>query len=59
MAKISITECAQPFSCTRSVIIQGNITAMRYQNDVIRLILLLHIHENLGMMLGLSIMSRG
>ena len=29
-----------------------NITAMRYQNDVIRLLLLLHIHENLGMMLA-------
>ena len=33
-----------------SVIIQGNITAMRYRNDVIRSVLLLHIRANLGMM---------
>jgi len=35
---------------TPSVTIQGNITAMRYENDVIRLVPLLHIHANLGMM---------
>ena len=40
------------YTKTPSVTIQGNITAMRYQNDVIRLLLLLHIHENLGMMLA-------
>jgi len=36
MAQISIKECAQTLSGTQklpSVIIQGNITAMRYQND--------------------------
>ena len=37
---------------TRSVTIQGNITAMRYRNDVIRSVLLLHIRVNLGMMLA-------
>ena len=34
---------------TPSVTIQGNITAMRYRNDIIRLVLLLHIRANLGM----------
>ena len=36
---------------TPSVTIQENITAMRYRNDVIRSVLLLHIRDNLGMML--------
>ena len=36
---------------TPSVPIQGNITAMRYRNDVIRAVLLIRIHANLGMML--------
>ena len=49
MGKISITERAQAFLC---ITIQGNITAIRYQNDVIRSILLLHIRANLGMMLA-------
>ena len=35
-----------------SVTIQGNITTMRYQNDVIRAVLLIRIHANLGMMLA-------
>jgi len=37
MAKISIIEHAQAFSCTRkllSVTIQGNITVMRFRNDI-------------------------
>ena len=34
-----------------SVTIQGNITATRYRNDVIRSVLLLHIRAKLGMML--------
>jgi len=37
---------------TPSVAVQGNITAMWYRNDVIRSVLLLHIHANLGMMLA-------
>jgi len=37
---------------TPSVTIQGNITAMRYRNNVIRSVLLLHILANLGMMLA-------
>jgi len=37
---------------TPSVTIQGNITAMRYQNDVIWSILFLHICANLGIMLA-------
>ena len=37
---------------TPSVTIQGNITAMRYRNGVIRLVFLLHIHADLGMMLA-------
>ena len=37
---------------TPSVTIQGNITAMRCRNDVIRSVLLLHIRANLGMMLA-------
>ena len=37
---------------TPSATIQGNITAMRYRNDVIRSVLLLHIRANLGMMLA-------
>ena len=36
---------------TASVTIQGNITATRYRNDVIRSVLL-HIRANLGMMLA-------
>jgi len=44
MAKTSITQSAQAFSSKReyqvSVTIQGNITAMRYRNDVIRSVLL-------------------
>ena len=36
---------------TPSVIIQGNITATRYRDDVIRLVLL-HIRAKLGMMLA-------
>ena len=35
-----------------SVTIQGNITAVRYRDDVIRLVLFLQIRANLGMMLG-------
>ena len=35
-----------------SVTIQGIITAMRYRNDVIQSVLLLHIRANLGMMLA-------
>ena len=35
-----------------SITIQGNVTAMRYLNDVIRSVLLLHIRTNLGMMLA-------
>ena len=35
-----------------SVTIQGNLTAIRYRNDVIRSVLLLHIRANLGMMLA-------
>jgi len=50
MAKVSITERAQAFSCTRnlqeSVTIQG-----RYRNDVIRSVIL-HIRVNLSMMLA-------
>ena len=37
---------------TPSVTIQGNITAKRSQNDVIRSVLLLHIRAKLGMMLA-------
>jgi len=37
---------------TPRVTIQENITAMRYRNDVIRPVLLLHICANLGMMLA-------
>ena len=37
---------------SRGVTIQGNITAMRYRNDVIRSFFLLHIRANLGMMLA-------
>ena len=36
---------------TPSVTIQGNITAMRYRNDVILSVLLLHVRANLGMIL--------
>ena len=36
---------------TPSVTIQGNITVMRYRNDVMRSVLL-HIRANLGMMLA-------
>ena len=32
---------------TPSVTIQGNITAMRYRNDVFRSVLLLYVHSNL------------
>jgi len=35
--------------------LQGNITATRYRNDVIRSVLLLHIRANLGM--GLRIIT--
>ena len=35
-----------------SVIIQGNITAIRYRNDVARSVLLLHSRANLGMMMA-------
>jgi len=35
-----------------TVTIQGNITAMRSRNDVIRSVLLLHIRANLGMKLA-------
>ena len=55
MAKISIAECAQAFFMhpqTPNVTIQGKITAMRYRNDVILSVLLLHIRANLGMMLA-------
>ena len=54
VAKKCITEHAQTFSCTKtpSVTIQGNITATKYRTDVIRLVLLLHIRANLGMMLA-------
>ena len=37
---------------TPSVTIQGNVTAMRYRNDVIRSVRLLHIRAYLGMMLA-------
>ena len=37
---------------TPSVTIQGNITAMKYRNDVIQLVLLTNISDNLGMMLA-------
>jgi len=37
---------------TPSVTIQGNITAMRYRNEVIRSVLFLHIRANLDMMLA-------
>ena len=47
-----LNERAQTFSYTPSVTIQGYITAMRYRNDVIRSVLLLHIRTNLGMMLA-------
>ena len=43
---------------TPSVTIQGNITAMRFRNDAIRWILLLHIRANLGMMLTLDNAAR-
>ena len=36
---------------TPSVTIKGNITAVRYRNDVIRSVLFLHICVNVGMML--------
>ena len=54
VAKISITECSRVFMHmkTSSVTIQWNITTMRYRNDVIRSVLLLHILANLGMMLA-------
>ena len=53
MAKISITERAQVFSCTRkkTIIIQGNLTAIKYRNDVIRSVLL-RIRANICMMLA-------
>ena len=53
MAKISITDRAQAFMHTKTpcVTIQRNITPMRYRNNVIRSVLLLHIRANLGMML--------
>ena len=35
-----------------SVTIQGNITPLRYRNDVIQSVLLLHIRANVGMMLA-------
>jgi len=47
--------CPSVFMLTKtpSVTIKGNITAMRYRNDVIRsVLLLLHIRANLGMMLA-------
>ena len=53
MANISTTERAQAFSCTRKL--QRNHSrkpAMRYRNDVILSVLLLHIRANLGIMLG-------
>ena len=47
MAKISITELAIESVFTHmnnpSVTVQGNITAMRYRNDVIRSVLFLHM----------------
>ena len=43
---------------TPSVAVQGNITAMWYRNDVIRSVLLLHIHANLDMMLAWDYTSR-
>ena len=50
VAKISITERAQAFSCTRNH--SRYITLMRYRNDVILSVLpLLPIRANLGMML--------
>ena len=52
MAKLIVTKRA-PFKCNHSsVTIQGNITAMRYRNDVIRSVFLLHIRVNLDMMFG-------
>ena len=50
MAKERITERAQAFSFTQKQ--QGNITATRSRNDVIRSVPLLHIRVNLGMMLA-------
>ena len=35
-----------------SVTIQGNITVVRYRDDVIRLVLLLHIRASLGILAG-------
>ena len=61
MAKISITERPQAFfihTKTPSVIIQGNLTVMRYWNGIIRSVLLLHIHANLDMMLAWDYTSR-
>ena len=56
MAKISIAERALEsvfmHTKTPSATIQGNITAIRYRNDVIRSVLLLHIRASLGMMLA-------
>ena len=48
------------FPCTRKlprVTIQGNITAMRYRNDVIRWVLLLHIGANPRIMLARNFAS--
>ena len=54
-----LNERAQTFSYTPSVTIQGYITAMRYRNDVIRLVLLLHIRASYDVGTGLRIMSGG
>jgi len=40
-----------------SVTIQGNVTVMRYRNDVILSVLLLHVRANLGMMLARDYVS--
>ena len=54
MAKINITTRSSVFMHRKktSVTIQGNITTIRYWNDVIRYVLLLQISANFGMMLA-------
>ena len=51
---ITITERSGVLMHTKTpnVTIQGNITAMRYRNNAIQSVLLLHIRANLGMMLA-------
>ena len=53
IVNITITERSGVLMHTKTpnVTIQGNITAMRYRNNAIRSVLLLHIRANLSMML--------